>query len=152
MTNQNIPPTYANYTVEQSSRLLFPLTKKFYQAHYPSGKPNKSDPIWLLKSSHILCAYRLKQFGKYQLLTAMVTIPSYRKQGIASQLLQRTQEALNHTPTYCFAFEHLNVFYRTNGFETIDKSILPCELLARFNRYTLSGKRLIPMRFIQIDT
>ncbi|MCZ2722537.1 GNAT family N-acetyltransferase [Marinomonas sp. 15G1-11] len=137
------------YTVEQSSRLLFPLTKKFYQAYYPAGKPNKADPIWLLKENTIVCAYRLKQLSHCQLLTAMVTRPSHRKQGLGSLLLQQTQKALLSRPTYCFAFEHLEPFYIANGFLTLPKEALPDELLERFIRYTLSGKKLVPMRFTQ---
>lgn len=135
------------YTVEQSSRLLFPLTKKFYQSYYPSGRPNKADPIWLLKNREILCAYRLKQFGDDQLLTAMVTKPSHRKQGLASYLLSHTQEALQAKQTYCFAFAYLESFYQENGFLTIKHQDLPRELEERFIRYTLSGKQLTPMHF-----
>ncbi|WP_191601870.1 GNAT family N-acetyltransferase [Marinomonas algicola] len=135
------------YTVEQSSRLLFPLAKNFYQSYYPSGKPNKADPIWLLKGPEIICAYRLKLFDDYQLLTAMVTKPSYREQGLASYLLNHTKEALQAKQTYCFAFEHLEHFYKKNGFCTVNIQDLPNHLEERFVRYTLSGKKLVPMRF-----
>ncbi|MFT2110376.1 N-acetyltransferase [Marinomonas sp. 2405UD68-3] len=152
MTNRVNGIEPSSYRVEQSSRLLYPLTKKFYQAHYPAGKPNKADPIWLLKSTQIVSVYRLKQFTGYQLLTAMVTEPSYRNLGLGSLLLKRTQSALTSKPTYCFAFSHLEAFYGANGFKTVEKNTLPNELLERFNRYTSSGKWLIPMRFTQINT
>ena len=134
---------------EQVPSLWFPLVKKFYQEHYPSGKPNKADPIWTLKDKgKILCALRLKQMADSQLLTGMVTDPAHRNLGLGSHLISSIHEALSEKPTYCFAFTHLVPFYNTNHFTTISAEMLPVELESRFRTYTAQGRDLTPMRYI----
>ena len=120
---------------EQVPSLWFPLVKKFYQEYYPSGKPNKADPIWVIRhNGKILCAVRLKQYSGVQLLTAMVTEPSHRKTGLGSHLINSIHPALNAMPSYCFAFTNLVPFYSANHFTTICVEMLPEELASRFRR------------------
>ena len=134
---------------EQVPSLWFPLVKKFYQSHYPSGKPNKADPIWVIRNNgKILCAVRLKQFTDAQLLTAMVTEPSHRNMGLGSHLIHNIHNALSTKQSYCFAFSHLVPFYQANHFTVISASILPEELRSRFQAYTPQGRNLTPMRYI----
>jgi len=133
---------------EQVPSLWFPLVKKFYQQHYPSGKPNKADPIWVIRDSgEILCAVRLKQFSGMQLLTAMVTEPSQRNTGLGSHLINSIRPVLNQVPSYCFAFTYLVPFYTANQFTTISAEMLPEELKNRFRAYTAQGRNLTPMRY-----
>ena len=135
---------------EQVPSLWFPLVKKFYQAHYPSGKPNKADPIWVIKDNGIiLCAVRLKRIADDQLLTSMVTEPNHRNLGLGSHLINDIHPALNAMPTYCFAFTHLVPFYNANHFTTIEAEMLPEELASRFRAYTAQGRELTPMRYIR---
>ncbi|MCW4630122.1 MULTISPECIES: GNAT family N-acetyltransferase [Marinomonas] len=124
--------------------------KKFYQSHYPSGKPNKADPIWVIRNhkNAILCALRLKRIAEYQLLTAMVTEPSHRNIGLGSHLINNIHSALNDRPTYCFAFTHLVPFYHANHFTTISVEMLPAELQKRFQAYTSQGRSITPMHYI----
>ncbi|WP_438462669.1 GNAT family N-acetyltransferase [Marinomonas sp. PE14-40] len=134
-------------------RLHFPLAKKFYQAYYPAGKANKADPIWALTEGYqIRVCLRLKQFEDCQLLTAMVTHPDFRKQGLGQRLLTAlnsdSTQPLSTKPCYCFAFTHLESFYQKAGFTSISADELPTRLKARFTAYTQSGKALIPMRHI----
>ncbi|QUX97808.1 N-acetyltransferase [Marinomonas sp. CT5] len=137
-------------TPEQVPSLWFPLVKKFYQAHYPSGKPNKADPIWVIRhQGKILCALRLKQFYECQLLTGMVTEPNHRHLGLGSHLINNIHLALISKPTYCFAFAHLVPFYTRNHFMTIPTEMLPEELQSRFLAYTAQGRKLTPMRYIR---
>lgn len=133
-------------------RLHFPLVKKFYQAYYPSGKANKADPIWVLRNtSKILVCLRLKQFDQCQLLTAMVTHPDFRQQGLGLNLLNRlildTKQPLSNKPCYCFAFTHLVSFYQQAQFKEITPETLPAALKCRFIAYTQSGKSLTPMLY-----
>jgi N-acetylglutamate synthase-like GNAT family acetyltransferase len=133
---------------EQVPSLWFPLVKKFYQEHYPSGKPNKADPIWVIRDKgKILCAVRLKQIVDSQLLTGMVTEPAHRNLGLGSQLISSIHYPLSEKPTYCFAFTHLVSFYKANHFTTISAEILPEELESRFRAYTAQGRDLTPMRY-----
>ncbi|MGO2353937.1 MAG: GNAT family N-acetyltransferase [Marinomonas foliarum] len=134
---------------EKVPSLWFPLVKKFYQEHYPSGKPNKADPIWVIRQKgKILCALRLKQTTNAQLLTGMVTEPNHRHLGLGSHLINSLHPVLDGTPTYCFALTHLAPFYNANHFTSISAEMLPKELESRFKAYTTQGRSLTPMRYI----
>jgi len=140
-------PPYPNAELVPS--LWFPLVKKFYQEHYPSGKPNKADPIWAIRhNGKVICAVRLKQIGNNQLLTAMVTDPAYRNLGLGTHLINEIQPALNQLPSYCFAFTHLVPFYTANHFSTIPPDTLPEELKKRFTSYCLQGRKITAMRHL----
>ena len=140
----------SNAAPERVPSLWFPLVKKFYQEHYPSGKPNKADPIWVIRGQgKILCALRLKQFTNFQLLTGMVTEPNHRSLGLGSNLINEIHPALKNKPTYCFAFTHLVPFYTKNHFTTISTEMLPEELESRFLAYTAQGRKLTPMHYIR---
>lgn len=129
--------------------IWFPLVKKFYQAYYPSGKPNKADPIWAVKQQgQILAAVRLKQFADYQLLTAMVTHPDHRNQGLGHHLLDTLQAILNQKACYCFALNHLTEFYKSGHFQEISPEQLPEELEKRFRAYQSQGRKITSMQFI----
>ncbi|MDB4837116.1 GNAT family N-acetyltransferase [Marinomonas sp.] len=128
--------------------LWFPLVKKFYQEHYPSGKPNKADPIWVIRiDAKILCAVRLKQLGSAQLLIAMVTEPNYRKKGLGSHLLQQIQSQLATSPCYCFALNHQVPFYQRNNFTVLTLESLPNEIKSRYLRYQQQGRKITVMHY-----
>lgn len=128
--------------------LWFPLVKKFYQAHYPSGKPNKADPIWAIKENGtILAAARLKQIGNSQLLTGMVTFPSRRNTGLGQHLLSNLQPILKQKASFCFALDHLTDFYQRGHFTVINEEALPKELRARFNAYRSQGRNITAMQY-----
>lgn len=129
--------------------LWFPLVKKFYQEHYPSGKPNKADPIWAIRhNGKVICAVRLKKIANDQLLTAMVTDPAYRNIGLGTHLMNDIQSALNQLPSYCFALTHLVPFYTANHFSVILPDTLPEELKSRFSSYCLQGRKITAMRYL----
>lgn len=128
--------------------LWFPLVKKFYQEHYPSGKPNKADPIWAIRhNGKVICAVRLKKIGNDQLLTAMLTDPAYRNTGLGTHLINSIHSALNQLPSYCFALTHLVPFYSINHFSVISPDMLPEELKKRFFSYCLQGRKITPMYY-----
>lgn len=135
------------YHIEQIDRIHFPLVKKFYQAFYPSGKPNKADPIWVLKHGQkILSAVRFKQLEQVQLLTAMVTEPNHRGQGLAQQLLAQLADVIATVDCYCFALPYLEGFYQQHGFHSIHPETLPLALYQRFQAYSKNGRALLPMQ------
>ncbi|MFC1508040.1 GNAT family N-acetyltransferase [Pseudomonadota bacterium] len=120
----------------------------FYKSHYPAGKAKKDEIIWIGENtSGIICCVRFKQFESYQLLTGMLVHPELRSRGIAKQLIAETNEQLIGTPCFCFAFNHLEKMYRDSGFTVIADNELPEPLASRIQRYRLSGKVLIAMRY-----
>ncbi|KZN12501.1 GNAT family N-acetyltransferase [Marinomonas sp. TW1] len=128
--------------------LWFPLVKKFYQAHYPSGKPNKADPIWAIKENGaILAVARLKQIDNHQLLTGMVTTPNKRNTGIGQHLLSNLQPILKQKSSYCFALDHLTHFYQRAHFQVINENDLPDTLRTRFRSYRSQGRNITPMQY-----
>lgn len=137
-----------NIQAIQVEALWFPLVKKFYQAYYPSGKPNKADPIWVLKDgAAIISSVRLKPLTSCQLLTALVTHPDFRHQGYASHLMSNLRPQLNQ-PTYCFNTPDLQHFYERHGFTSIEAEELPCELASRLKRYQVKQPSLIAMVYL----
>lgn len=141
-----------NITAIQVEAIWFPLVKKFYQAYYPSGKPNKADPIWVLKNgATIIAGVRLKPLANCQLLTALVTHPDYRNQGYASQLISELRPHLAQ-PTYCFNNPNLKGFYEKLGFIVIKDRDLPSELASRLKRYQVKQPSLIAMAYLPHPT
>lgn len=124
------------------------LVKAFYREHYPSGKPNKADPIWLLThKDKIICVYRLRQFESGQLLTGMVTHPEFRQQGYGSYLLHETRQALANKTCFCFAEEHNAAFYLANNFLSESIEQLPAELRDRLKAYQQKRPTLSAYRY-----
>lgn len=139
----------ANIPSVRVESLWFPLVKKFYQAYYPSGKPNKADPIWVIKQgATIISAVRLKQFEHSQLLTALVTHPDYRQQGYAYQLMSDIKTEFQR-PTYCFNTPELIPFYQKCHFFTVAPEHLPAEFASRLKRYQIKQPSLIAMKHQQ---
>jgi N-acetylglutamate synthase-like GNAT family acetyltransferase len=142
------------YNHQLIDRLHFPLAKKIFQAYYPSGKANKADPIWVLtEQEKIRVCLRLKQFEHCKLLTAMVTHPDFRNQGLGRILLTALEldprQPFSTKDCYCFAFSHLQDFYQSVHFNLIDIEALPDVLKGRFQAYCNAGKTLIPMKLYQ---
>lgn len=132
-----------------SDRSTFPLVKKFYQQHYPAGKPNKKEIIWLLRNKYeVLSCARLKNLNTYCLLTAVVTHQAYRRQGYGALLLTEIKQQLKQGTYYCYTDKTLEAFYNAVGFENIHNSLLPEEARKKYLSYHQKNHLLIPMRLI----
>lgn len=128
--------------------LWFPLVRRFYQEYYPSGKPNKADPIWVIRNNaKILSAVRLKQLTSSQLLMAMVTAPSHRKNGLGSHLLKQIHTELKQAPCYFFALNHQVPFYLKNNFIIVGSHDLPEEIQRRYISYQQQGRKITAMKY-----
>lgn len=130
--------------------LWFPLVKKFYQAHYPSGKPNKSEPIWVIKDGALIkAAVRLKPLPQCILLTGLVTHPDYRKKGYASALLTALKPTLDEQTCFCLNQPELIGFYRQHGFSVVhEEAQLPEPLQGRLRRYRAKQPTLVAMKYL----
>ncbi len=134
---------------QQIESIKIPLIKPIYKAFYPSAKPKKNEQIIVgYKQQQIICVVRFRPIERYSLLTGMLVIPAYRQQGIANQLLTFCQAHHLSENSFCFAYQHLESLYKSVGFRVIEVEQLPNSLQQLFIRYTGSGKKLLPMRYL----
>lgn len=125
-----------------------PLVKPFYKAHYPSGRPSKSETIVVAYVENTLVAsVRFKPIAPYWLMTGMLVAPQYRQLGIGHKLLQYCQQFLMNDGYYCFAYQHLEGFYQQHNFKTLGAEQLPAILATRIENYQAKGKSLIAMQY-----
>lgn len=129
--------------------IKIPLIKPIYKAFYPSAKPKKNEQIVVgYHQQKIICIVRFRPIENFMLLTGMLVIPDYRQQGIASQLLAFCQAHYLSENSFCFAYQHLESLYQSAGFSLVEIEQLPNSLQQLFVRYTSSGKKLLPMRYL----
>lgn len=135
---------------EHIDPIKLPLVKRFYKQHYPGTKPKSNELIIAGYTGRqaMSAIVRFRQVAQYRLLTGMAVDGHLRGQSIGSQLLTYCQQHVLQDKDYCFAYPHLERFYQQAAFKTIDAAKLPAELHSLFNRYSASGKDLIPMQFL----
>ncbi|WED21718.1 GNAT family N-acetyltransferase [Vibrio sp. JC009] len=133
--------------IEKLDSIKLPLVQKLYKSHYPSGKAKSNELIYVSYTENQMSGlFRLRNIDKWRLFTGMLVIPQYRRQGIAHQLMRYYQEQVIAANDYCFAYQHLEKFYAQHSFQTISAEELPAQLRTLFERYSNSGKSLIPMK------
>jgi N-acetylglutamate synthase-like GNAT family acetyltransferase len=136
---------------EEIEAIKYPLIQRFYKQHYPTAKPKRNEKTIIARaiiSNEIVACVRFRQIEQYQLLTGMVVASEKRKQGLGNQLLAHCYANDLNPNVYCFAYTELEAFYRQHGFITCDADNLPPPLKVLFQRYTNSGKSLIPMQYL----
>lgn len=134
--------------IETLDPIKLPLVSRLYKAHYPSGKAKKNEQtIVAYHQQQLIGVVRFRPIEQYQLLTGMLVIPEQRGKNFGHALLLHCQQSICNDATYCFAYPHLEDFYQQHGFATVEQSILPACLKQLFERYTGSGKALIPMHY-----
>lgn len=135
--------------IELLDPIKLPLITKLYKAHYPSGKAKKNETTIVgYLDNQIVSVVRFRFIDPYRLLTGMLVIPEQRGYGFANELMQYCQQNELKEKDYCFAYPHLEQFYKANGFHTIEPTKLPPPLELLYSRYTNCGKALIPMQYI----
>ena len=139
-----------NVIITQLDPVKVPLVKRFYKEHYPTGKANKSELIYSLLLDDELCGVvRFRTIEDSRLLTGMAISKQHRGKPLGSQLMKYCAK---HTVTendYCFAYANLTGFYGRHQFVQIDPKQLPNALRVLYERYSNSGKDLIPMQYQQ---
>lgn len=134
--------------IETLDPIKLPLVSRLYKAYYPSGKAKKNEQtIVAYLEQQLVGVVRFRPIEQYQLLTGMLVIPEQRGKSLGHDLLLHCQQSICNNNTYCFAYPHLESFYQQHGFSTIEPSVLPASLKQLFERYTGSGKALIPMHY-----
>lgn len=138
----------SHLTFEILDPIKLPLVSRLYKAHYPSGKAKKDElTVVAYKESKMVAVVRFRSVEQFRLLTGMLVIPEYRAQGVGHELLNYCQQQILKQDDFCFAYEHLEEFYGTHGFETVEMTQLSNSLKMLFERYISSGKKLIAMKY-----
>ena len=120
-----------------------PLVNQFYKQVYKKGLANKSEQVFVLKTTQILCAARLKEVQGSLLLTGVACLEEHRKQGLASLLITHLLTTQQQN-IYCFPYSHLQVFYEKLGFTLYDPEQLPERLESQYQNYN-NRKHLLCM-------
>jgi len=137
-----------NLKFEQLDPIKLPLLKRFYKQNYPSTKPKSDELIIVAYDQHTMVAVvRFRPIANYRLLTGMAVNETNRGSGVGTKLLLHCQQHILEGNDFCFSYSHLQHFYQQAQFKKIDKEALPAELKDLFERYSTSGKDLIPMQF-----
>ncbi|WP_394243676.1 GNAT family N-acetyltransferase [Vibrio astriarenae] len=137
--------------IELLDPIKLPLVTRLYKQYYPS-KPKRDELIYVGYHQKQLCAVvRFRTIERYRLLTGMLVSPQYQGKGFGHQLLKYCEHNILTQADYCFAYEHLEAFYRAHGFETVIADDLPGALKGLYLRYTSSGKKLVAMQFSPLD-
>ncbi|CDU07754.1 putative Acyl-CoA N-acyltransferase [Vibrio coralliirubri] len=140
-----------NVIITQLDPVKVPLVKRFYKEHYPTGKANKSELIYSLLLDNELCGVvRFRTIENNRLLTGMAISKQHRGQQLGSQLMGYCAQHTLTEDDYCFAYAHLTNFYARHKFVQVDPKDLPNGLRVLYERYSNSGKDLIPMHYQQI--
>lgn len=128
--------------------IKLPLVQKLYKKHYPSAKAKKDELIFIGYCHNELCSVvRFRSIDRWRLLTGMMVIPEFRQKGVAHEMMRYCKQKTLSDYDYCFAYSHLAEFYTQHGFSIIPNEKLPNPLQQLFERYSNSGKQLIPMKF-----
>lgn len=139
-----------NVIITQLDPVKVPLVKRFYKEHYPTGKANKSELIYSLLLDDELCGVvRFRAIEDSRLLTGMAISKQYRGKQLGSQLMEYCAKHTLTENDYCFAYAHLTSFYGRHQFVQVDPKQLPNALRVLYERYSNSGKDLIPMQYQQ---
>lgn len=145
--NQHHP----NFSVQRLAKNQHTLLRKFYRAHKSSMKITRNAEVWVVRapSNSIIAGICLSPTANGYWLTSLYTAPEYRRQGVASQLIQHLQVTHQASPLWLFCHPDLQHFYRTLGF--INTQQLPDSLSQRLARYQ-QHKALIAMLYAKHDT
>ncbi|RBW46868.1 hypothetical protein DS885_05800 [Psychromonas sp. B3M02] len=122
------------FQCSQLDKLQIPLVNQFYKQVYKKGVANKSEQVFVVKAKQIVCAARLKAVDDNLLLTGVACDPTYRQQGLASQLIRYVLSLQTET-VYCFPYPHLQGFYQQLGFQLLPAEQLPITLAEQYARY-----------------
>ncbi|MDX1453078.1 MAG: GNAT family N-acetyltransferase [Oleiphilaceae bacterium] len=123
-----------------------PLAKRFYSEQQYRCRFDRNSQIYALylKQKMIACV-QIDREHNYYFLRAMVVAKNYRRQGLASQLLNAVAPYISTKDCWCLPFVHLVSLYQTAGFSEHDETTIPPTISTRLQRYHAQGKLLVAM-------
>ncbi len=132
-----------NIIINKAEPLILPQVKRFFRDHGFRPQAPKNDEIYIaLLNKQLIGALRISPIDQYWLLRSMCIHENYRRQGIGQFMLEQIKPTLNNKQCFCFPYEHLEKFYQTVGFHTIDTSQAPDVIVEKFNTYIKNGKKI----------
>lgn len=114
-------------------------------------KCGKKDRVYCLRSAaKLLAAARVLEPGDGLFLLRSLTVdPSYRRQGLARDLMQRILLAAHEPALYCYALDYLYEFYVSLNFKTYHVTEVPLAIAEPYQRYRERGKSFVLMGYQQ---
>lgn len=131
-----------NFNVQRLPKSQHALLLKFYRSHNSSMRITQQADAWVVRTTEIIAAACISPVANGYWLTSLFTAPSFRKKGVASQLIKHIQSSHPGSPIWLFCHPELNSFYSQLGFTQTE--ILPQALSDRLARYQ-QHKTLIAM-------
>ncbi len=114
----------------------FLLAKRFYQQHYPKGRPKKSDQLLCAKArSGIIGAVRLQLQPDHTFLTGLLVHPDHRQQQLAQRLLHAAITQVHTWPLIWFAQRDLAPVYATWSNARLGDQALPLYCQQKLKSY-----------------
>ena len=124
-------------TIHEGGAADIERVKTFYASlrRIPDAEPD--DFILLAENDdrNIVAAVRLCLEGGYLILRGMLIAHAYRRQGLGKQMLRVLEPHMSGQDCYCLPFAHLETFYGTVGFETVDDAHLSDFFRERLAKY-----------------
>lgn len=135
----------------RSGREVAPQVNAFYRTVGGQGPIRPSDLLFLAYGveDRLVGCVRFAQELEIHVLRSLLVDPEWRGQGVGHDLVARV---LTHAEEggvqalFCLSYPHLEVFYRSFGFETVTGNDIPQPLDTRMLSYGLHGIDAICMR------
>jgi GNAT superfamily N-acetyltransferase len=128
-----------------------PLIKHFYKRNGVSFKFVHDEKIFILRnaeaSSVLAVARFLPRIKSHYLLRNIFVDTQWRLQGLARQLIKEALLQLPYPRCYCYAFDHLQDFYKSLGFTILPATQVPEDIARGYEIYLRSKKTLLLMGY-----
>ncbi|EAT12082.1 GNAT family N-acetyltransferase [Bermanella marisrubri] len=142
---------------QQWSAPHFRPINHFYRSQKHKGSASADEIVFVALSSDynqshieaakedIQAAVRLVPNDQYFWLRSLYVREELRAQGIGSALMKTVHSHIDAT-IYCFPYKHLEVFYKTLGYELVEIDQLPNSLLQLYQRYQRKSDDILAMK------
>jgi len=123
---------------------------RFYKRNGHKGKAREQDScFWLQEGEQIVAALRLTVEDDFCLMRGLWVDQHRQRQGLGSELIQRSRPYWPDKPCYCFPYAHLQGFYSRLGFSQDTEQRSPQKLRNRLSGYLKRGETLLLMGISQ---
>ena|SRR5690606_1243743 len=130
-----------------------PLVKNFYKTCGISFKYSIGERVFVLRGknndnwSPILGAVRFQPEDDSFLLRSLCVDPTWRRNGLARQLLQLALARLSFPCCYSFALSHLRDLYASFDFTPIEINAAPPAIAKAYVTYRKNQRNLLLMKY-----